>query len=128
MCHGKESHKASPKILKAIFSVSYRNFLSGESFQDKDAIKLIELFFDKYHFKDNDLQFTDTTQEKNFYKTIEVCQQDLATTPQDELLKVMAAIYRSIQRRTNGNREYLQFVQQYVGVRVAPGVRVITGY
>ena len=101
---------------------------SGESFQDKDAVKLIELFFDKYHFKDIDLQFTDTTQKKSFYKIIEVCQQDLATTPQGELLKVMAAVYRSIQRRTNGKREYLQFAQQYVGARVAPGARVITGH
>ncbi len=98
-----------------------------ESFQDKDAIKLIELFFDKYHFKDDELQFVDTVQKNNFYKIIEVCQQDVASTPQEELVKVMAAVYRSIQRRTDGHREYLQFAQQYVGVRVAPGARVITG-
>lgn len=97
-----------------------------ELFQDKDAIKLIELFFDKYHFKDNELQFADTAQKTNFHKIIEVCQQDLASTPQEELVKVMAAVYRSIRRRTNGHREYLQFAQQYVGARVASGARVIT--
>ena len=100
---------------------------SRDLFQDKDAIKLIELFFDKYHFKDDELQFADILQRNNFHKILEVCHQDLASTPQEELVKVMAAVYRSIQRRTNGHREYLQFAQQYVGARVAPGARVITG-
>ncbi len=100
---------------------------SRELFQDKDAIKLIELFFDKYYFKDEKLQFVDTVQKNNFHKILETCAQDLASTPQDDLVKVMATIYRSIQRRTNGNREYLQFAQQYVGARVAPGVRIMTG-
>lgn len=100
---------------------------SRELFQDKDAIKLIELFFNKYHFKDNELQFADTVEQNNFFKIVEVCQQDLASTSQEDLVKVMAAVYRSIQRRTNGHREYLQFAQNYVGIRIAPGARVITG-
>lgn len=100
---------------------------SNELFQDKDAIKLIELFFDKYHFKDEELRFADTLQKKNFHEIIEVCAQDLPSITHDELVKVMAAIYRSIQRRTNGNREYLQFAQQYVGARVASGTRILTG-
>jgi hypothetical protein len=35
-------------------------------------------------------------------------------------------IYRSIQRRTSGGREYLTFAQQYVGARVGPGARVLS--
>ncbi len=43
----------------------------------------------------------------------------------EQLIKVMAAIYRSIQRRTTGGREYLAFAQQYVGSRLEHGVRSI---
>ena len=34
-------------------------------------------------------------------------------------------IRRSIQRRTNGGREYLTFAQQYVGAKVGPGLRAL---
>ena len=98
---------------------------NSESFQDSDAIKLIELYFDKYYFKDDKLHFVDVEQEHNFHKIIEVCEQNLPSTPQEELIKVMAAVYRSIQRRTNGNREYLRFAQRYVGTGAASDTRII---
>ena len=56
---------------------------------------------------------------------VEIVEQDLSSIPEEQRIKVMASIYRSIQRRTSGGREYLQFAQQYVGARVAPGARVL---
>lgn len=86
-------------------------------FRDNDAMRLLELFFDKYHFQDEELHFADTMQEDNYQMILDVCEEDLGTVPLEKLLKVMGAIYRSIQKRTDGSRKYLQFIQQYIAIR-----------
>ena len=90
---------------------------SDKLFQDSEASKLIELFFDKHHFKDETLQFADAVQEDHYQMLLEACEQDLSTVSVEKLIRVMAAVYRSIQRRTDGRRRYLQFIEQYIPVR-----------
>lgn len=94
-------------------------------FTDITAAQLIELAFDKYYFKDAELSFTDFVLKERFERMIQVIDQDLSNIPEEQLVKVLASIYRSIQRRTTGGREYLQFTQQYVGARVGPGARIL---
>jgi hypothetical protein len=101
-------------------------FESEEHFTDITASKLIEIYFDKFHFKDSDINFSNATQRDQFNQILQVVKQDLPNVQEEQLVKVMAAVYRSIQRRTNGGREYLQFAQQYVGARVTQGARIIT--
>ena len=60
-----------------------------------------------------------------FDKLSQIIKQELPTVPEEQLVKVMGAIYRSIQRRTNGGKEYLQFTHLYVGTRVGRGGRMI---
>ena len=91
-------------------------------FSDKTAVQLIELAFDKYHFKDSDLSFINFTLKDRFERMSKVIERDLSKIPEEKFIKVLASIYRSIQRRTNGSREYLQFAQHYVGARVDPGI------
>jgi vacuolar-type H+-ATPase subunit C/Vma6 len=88
-----------------------------ELFNDKNAIGLLELFFDKYYFKELELNFGPTEEKELFNEMVATLEKDLSFIPKEQRIKVMASIYRSIQRRTNGGREYLQFAQQYVGVR-----------
>jgi hypothetical protein len=97
-----------------------------ELFNDKTAIGLLELFFDKYYFKDLELNFGTTAEKEQFNEMVAIVEQDLSSIPEEQRIKVMASIYRSIQRRTNGGREYLQFAQQYVGARIASGARALT--
>ncbi|MGD9353643.1 MAG: hypothetical protein PVI72_11995 [Desulfobacterales bacterium] len=94
-------------------------------FKDRTALQLLELAFDKYHFNDSDLSFSDSTIKVLFQRMLQIIEKDLSDTSKEKLVKVMASIYRSIQRRTAGGREYLAFVQQYVGARVGAGVRVL---
>lgn len=101
-------------------------FQSEEPFTDKTATRLIELFWDKYHFKDSELSFDNEKLKITFNKMLRLYEQDFSETPNEQLIKVLAAVYRSIQRRTNGGIEYLQFAQQYVGLRVENGVRTLT--
>jgi len=85
----------------------------------------LELVFDKYHFNDSELTFSDSTIKIQFEKMVQVIEEDLSDTSKEQLVKVIAAIYRSIQRRTAGGREYLDFTQQYVGARVGQDVRTL---
>jgi hypothetical protein len=96
-----------------------------EEFTDKTVEQLIELAFDKYHFKDAELSFRNSALKDRFERMSQIIEHDLSKTPDEQLIKVLASIYRSIQRRTNGGKEYLQFTQQYVGARVGPGARIL---
>ncbi len=113
-------------ISNVIESVFCRIDLDSEGqFTDSKAARLLELLFDKYHFKDSELVFKDPVLEESFKKMFQIISQDLPNISTEELIKVSASIYRSIQRRTNGGKEYLHFTQQYVGARVGLGARVI---
>ena len=48
-----------------------------------------------------------------FSKTIS---EELSRVPAEKLVKVLAAVYRSIQRRTIGGSSYLEFVSRFTGV------------
>ena len=100
--------------------------LEADEFNDITAAKLLELAFDKYHFKDAELRFANAAQKDWFEKMSQVLEEELFHFSEEQRIKVLASVYRSLQRRTTGGREYLQFTQQYVGPRVAPGVRILT--
>lgn len=95
------------------------------NFTDKTALQLLELAFDKYHFRDSELEFSNPTLKSLFERMSQMIEKDLIDTPEEKVIKVSASIYRSIQRRTNGHREYLAFAQQYVGARVGSGARIL---
>ncbi len=98
---------------------------SKEPFLDKDASGLIELLFDKYHFKDEKSAIKNPFLESIFIVAIQIIEKDLSDVSEDDLEKVLATVYRSIHRRTNGGREYLEFANDYVGTRVGSGVRAL---
>jgi hypothetical protein len=45
----------------------------------------------------------------------EVIREDLADIPKMDLVRVMAYIYRNLQRRTKGGDEYLRYINEYDG-------------
>lgn len=114
-------------ISNVVESILCRFDIEDENeFTDNTALQLIELVFDKYHFKDSELAINNSELKIQFERMSQIIEQDLSDTSKEQLIKVMASIYRSIQRRTSGGREYLTFAQQYVGARVGPGARVLS--
>ncbi|MDM8516831.1 hypothetical protein QUF76_11580 [Desulfobacterales bacterium HSG16] len=100
--------------------------LEGKNeFKDKMALQLLELAFDKYHFNDSELSFGDATLKIQFERMLQIIEEDLSDVSKEPLVNVMASIYRSVQRRTNGGREYLIFAQQYVGARLGRGLKAL---
>jgi len=110
-------------VVESLFVALY---LESEEFSDTTAEKLLELAFDKYHFKDTALPYRNDNEKEWFSRMLQAIEQDLADIDEGLLLKVLASIYRSIQRHTDGSREYLQFTKHYVGARVGSGGRMIS--
>lgn len=113
-------------IANVLESILCKFDFEGENeFTDKTALQLLELYFCKYHFKDSEQVISNSSLKNQFEKMSQIIEQDLSDIAKEQRIKIMASVYRSIQRRTNGGREYLAFVQQYVGQRIGSGARVL---
>jgi hypothetical protein len=94
---------------------------------DTIPIRVIELLLDKYHFRDESVIFDNDLLERAFHYVNKIIETDLSKLPTDKLTKVLAVIHFVAKRRSRGGREYLEIIKQYVGIRVAPGVRIMRG-
>lgn len=94
---------------------------------DKDAIRILELLIDKYHFKD---QKTDDEREivKNGVAYVDgAIESDLNKVSDEEVVKLLGVIRFVAKRRTKIGREYMNLIHQYVGRRVGTGIRLMQG-
>lgn len=95
------------------------------NFTDNDAVRLAELLLDHYYFDDIELKYKNQLEENEFSFLKSVIENDFKNPSKVDTTKIIATIYRSIKRHTNGNREYINFIRQHVGLRVGPGIRAI---
>jgi hypothetical protein len=86
------------------------------------------LLLDHYHFNDNELKFKNELEEDGFSFINSVIENDLKNISKEQIVKIIGTIYRSIKRHTSGRREYLDFIQQHVGLRVGSGIRAIKNF
>ncbi|MGD9948399.1 MAG: hypothetical protein AB7U29_07955 [Desulfobulbus sp.] len=96
------------------------------AFTDKTAMRLIELLLDVHHFKDCSPAVENDALATMFAEMRQVFTLDLKEVAEEDLVKVLAAVYRSIQRRTNGGNAYLTFIRRYAGSRLGSGTRVVS--
>lgn len=80
---------------------------------DRTAARLVELMIDRYHFNDEKPRADTSVLEEGFRYFLQNIGEKLAHVHPEQLVKVLAAVYRSIQRRTVGGSSYLQFVSQF---------------
>jgi hypothetical protein len=88
-----------------------------------------ERLLDLYAFGDRELSFSDDLEKEGFLFIESAIHEDLDGLAPEVLAKIIGAVYRSVKRHANGNygsREYIDFVHQHVGIRVAGGVRALT--
>lgn len=83
---------------------------------DRTAVRLIELMIDQFHFNDEKSRTDTSVLEEGFRFFSQNIGNNLSHIPPEQLVKVLAAVYRSIQRRTVGGTSYLQFVSQFTGI------------
>lgn len=92
-----------------------------QNVNDRTAARLVELLIDRYHFNDETPQADSPLLDAGFSLFLQEIDTDLSQISPEQLVKVLAAVYRSIQRRTVGGTSYLQFISQFTGTH--PGVR-----
>jgi hypothetical protein len=92
---------------------------------DSDAIRIMELLIDKYHFQDESSD-QEPPVAVGGYQFVDKCiMEDLEGVDREKIVKVLGVIRFVAKRRTRIGREYLDVVHQYVGQRVRAGVRVL---
>jgi hypothetical protein len=98
---------------------------TGHKIKDDVPIGIFERLLDKYHFKDKELMFASELQEDGFRQVENAIASDLPAMDEQTLIKVLSVLYFVAKRRTRGQREYLSIVEQFVGERLAPGMRAM---
>ena len=80
------------------------------------------MMIDRYHFKDEGSQADLPVLEEGFRLFVQNTGKTFSQNHPEEVVKILAAVYRSIQRRTVGGNStsYLQFVSQFT--RINPGM------
>lgn len=96
-----------------------------ENLSDREILRFLELLLDKYFFGDSAFNFENQLEKEAFALIDQAIRDDLKELSNQDVSRVMGTIYRSVKRRTTGNREYVEFIRQYVGVRIGPGIRVM---
>jgi hypothetical protein len=98
---------------------------NGHKIKDREAIKMIELLIDKYHFNDSQVE-TDNPIIKNGVRYLDdVIKQDLKNVDNKVIVKILGVIRLVAKRRTITGKEYMNIIHQYVGQRIGSGIRVL---
>ena len=96
----------------------------GGNLKDNDAIRIIELLIDKYHFKDLQMDQENQKIVNGVNYVDKSIKEDLKDVEREVIVKVLGVIRFVARRRTNIGREYLSVIHQYVGQRVGSGIRL----
>ncbi len=90
-----------------------------QSVADRQVSRLLELLLDKYFFGDPTFNFQNELEKAGFELVDQAIQDNFEGLGNENVSEIIGAIYRSIKRRTNGNREYLEFItRRHVGMRL----------
>lgn len=93
--------------------------------KDESALRILELLQDKYYFEGSSIESKNNLIAEGFEKVNRVIGEDISNIPAETISKVIATIYFAAKRRTEGHREYLEFIHEYIGVRLGKGIRGI---
>ena len=97
----------------------------GGKLKDSQAIRIIELLIDKYHFQDQQMDQEDEIITNGVKLVDKSISDDLHDVEKEKIVKILRIIWFVARRRTRIGREYIDFIHEYVGKRVAPGIRAL---
>ncbi|MES9903099.1 MAG: hypothetical protein ABW168_10490 [Sedimenticola sp.] len=92
---------------------------------DHEAIRIIELLIDIYHFKDQCAKDESPMILNGVKHLVSSINEDLDDVSNEVLVKILGVIRFVARRRTKTGREYMNIIRQYVGQRIASGVRLL---
>ena len=89
---------------------------------------IIERLLDKFHFKDDELLFSNKVEENGYLFLSETIKENLDDLSESEIVKIIVTVYRSVLRHHNESRAYLNFIHNLIGSHVSDGIRIIKNY
>lgn len=92
---------------------------------DSDAIRIIELLIDKYHFQDQEIEQEHQTVVNGVNYVNKLIREDLRDVENEKIVKILGVIRFVARRRTKTGREYMNVIHQYIGQRIGSGIRVL---
>jgi hypothetical protein len=92
---------------------------------DDNAIKIIELLIDCYHFGDQQFDTDNELILNGVCFVDDAIKKDLIDIDKDVLVKILGVIRFVAKRRTKLGREYMSIIHEYVGQRIDTGIRLI---
>jgi hypothetical protein len=94
------------------------------SLKDEQAIKVLENLLDLYYFKDT-VEIIEEPVETGYQMVLDVLRDDFSDIPEEKIIRILGVIHFVAKRRAKGGRDYFDVINKYVGVRAAPGVRIL---
>jgi hypothetical protein len=98
---------------------------NGKKLNDSDAIRIIELLIDKYHYHDLQMDHEHQITVNGVNYVDKSIREDLKDVENEEIVKVLGVIRFVARRRTKIGREYMTVIHQYVGQRIGSGIRLL---
>jgi hypothetical protein len=92
--------------------------------KDDSALQVLESLLDLYYFKDT-VEITEEPVKTGYQMVLDVILYDLSDIPEEKIVRILGVVHFVAQRRAKGGRDYFDVINQYVGVRAAPGVRIL---
>ena len=116
----RELEEYSYVIESALCTFDAKN---NSGLHDNDAIKILELLIDRYHFGDRQPESDNPFILEGFHFVAEAIKEVLPDIDPGVLVKILAVIRFVARRRTNTGREYMGIIHQFVGARMDTGLR-----
>lgn len=102
--------------------------INGYKIKDEVAIKIFEALIDKYYFKDSTINFESEIIADGFSYIEDVIKTDLNNVPEEILVKILGVLHFVSRRQTEGGREYLTLIHNYVGERIGKNIWILPKY
>ncbi|VAW89591.1 hypothetical protein MNBD_GAMMA18-1710 [hydrothermal vent metagenome] len=122
MSGNSELESYSNTVEGALCSYDIEN---GNKLRDSDAIRMIELLIDIYHFKDSQIEVDSQIIANGVKYLDDIIKGDLKDVDTETVVKILGVIRFVANRRTKSGKEYMKIIHQYVGQRIGSGVRVL---
>lgn len=115
-----EEMAASPELedISNIIETSLCEIWAADSehVNDRTVLRVIETVLDQYHFDTGEPDIENGVLAAGYQHLAKAIREELGQVPVEKLVKVLTAVYRSVQRRTNGGCSYLEFISNFTGV------------
>ena len=82
---------------------------------DRTALRLLEMLLDHYHFGEEPGEVKDQVLAVGYQALLDNIAEEFDQLEPEKLVKVLGAVYRSIQRHSSGGTTYLQFISRFTG-------------